>query len=79
MREIDFNELNKLGLIYEINNKILHPLGLSLNYDPETGKSSGALIIEKDSNFEYDEIITNENKLKLAKFKQNRIKVLKKY
>lgn len=27
---IDFNELSKLGLIAEINNKILHPLGFKL-------------------------------------------------
>lgn len=44
MSHVDFNTLSQLGLIWKINKDILHPLGLALTRDPETGVSIGALV-----------------------------------
>ncbi|MCO8161999.1 hypothetical protein NJC38_07485 [Pseudomonas sp. 21LCFQ010] len=44
MKLIDWNELSRLGLMVRINREILHPLGLAVSRDPETGKSSGAVV-----------------------------------
>lgn len=44
MKHIDWNELSRLGLMVRINREILHPLGLALSRDPETGKSGGAVV-----------------------------------
>lgn len=40
MSHVDFNTLSQLGLIWKINKDILHPLGLALTRDPETGVCS---------------------------------------
>lgn len=75
---IDFNELSKLGLIAEINNKILHPLGLALSYDEETGVSTGALVAD-DYIFEFGEETIKENQEKLKNFIEHRIQILDAY
>ena len=41
---IDWNELSKRGLIVRINREILHPIGLAIFRDPNTGLSGGALV-----------------------------------
>lgn len=41
---IDWNEISRLGLLERINREIMHPLGLAVYRDPETGNSGGALI-----------------------------------
>ena len=41
---LNFKQLSDFGLIAEINTKILHPLGLALCYDHDTGVSNGAII-----------------------------------
>ncbi|EHX3046545.1 hypothetical protein K6S25_001998 [Salmonella enterica] len=41
---LDWNQLSALGLIVRINKEILHPMGLALFRDPESGVSDGALI-----------------------------------
>lgn len=41
---ISWNELSARGLIVRINSEILHPLGLAVFRDPQTGVSQGALI-----------------------------------
>lgn len=41
---IDWNEISKRGLIRRINTEIMHPLGLAVCRDPDTGVSRGALI-----------------------------------
>lgn len=41
---IDWNELSRRGLLIRINREILHPLGLAVCRDPETGRSPGAIV-----------------------------------
>lgn len=41
---LDWNQLSALGLIVRINTEVLHPIGLALFRDPETGNSEGAMI-----------------------------------
>jgi hypothetical protein len=52
--KIDWNELSKRGLVRRINSEILHPLGLSVFYSPDTGVSAGAMI-SPDGKWEYPE------------------------
>lgn len=41
---VDWNELSKRGLLRKINEEILHPIGLAVCRDPETGISPGAIV-----------------------------------
>lgn len=41
---IDWNELSRRGLLARINREILHPLGLAVCRNPETGVSPGAVV-----------------------------------
>ncbi|MGK8744085.1 DUF7415 domain-containing protein [Pseudomonas aeruginosa] len=41
---IDWNELSRRGLLVRINREILHPLGLAVCRDTETGLSPGAVV-----------------------------------
>ena len=50
---IDWNQMSKLGLIERINKEILHPLGLSMSRDVETGHSTKVYIAD-DGFWEYD-------------------------
>ncbi|WP_436718977.1 DUF7415 domain-containing protein, partial [Vibrio cholerae] len=38
MKCIDWNKMSELGLIEKINREILHPLGLAITRNVETGK-----------------------------------------
>lgn len=53
MRDINWNIASKLGLIERINTEILHPMGLAMSRNPETGASENLLIAE-DGFWEYD-------------------------
>lgn len=54
MHKIDWNEASKLGLVEKINREVLHPLGLAMTRNPETGKSD-SLLIADDGLFTYSE------------------------
>ncbi|HFF8551742.1 TPA: hypothetical protein ACGEYE_000463 [Klebsiella variicola] len=41
---LNWNELSALGLIVRINAEILHPLGLAIFRNPDSGISAGAMI-----------------------------------
>lgn len=41
---IDWNEISRRGLLERINREIMHPLGLAVCREVETGKSPGALV-----------------------------------
>lgn len=41
---LDWNELSRRGLLERINREILHPLGLAVCRDVESGNSLGALV-----------------------------------
>jgi hypothetical protein len=53
MKSIDWNTASKLGLIERINKEILHPMGLAMTRNPETGVSE-SLLISDDGVWEYD-------------------------
>ena len=38
-KKINWNLASKLGLVYRINHEVLHPLGLAMCRDPDTGTS----------------------------------------
>lgn len=54
---VSWNELSARGLIVRINKEILHPIGLAVFRDPNTGISKGALIAP-DGVWEYDQSIS---------------------
>lgn len=56
---IDWNDMSKLGLVYRINKKILHPLGLALSYNPDTGVSETVFVAD-DGVWEYKHDIVNK-------------------
>ncbi|ULL06041.1 hypothetical protein JNO42_03240 [Pseudomonas putida] len=41
---IDWNEISQRGLLVRINREIMHPLGLAICRNPETGTSPGAVV-----------------------------------
>lgn len=41
---IDWNEISRRGLLERINREIMHPLGLAVARDVESGASPGALV-----------------------------------
>lgn len=51
---VDWNEISRRGLIVRINEEILHPLGLALCRDSETGTSPGAMVAP-DGVWKYEE------------------------
>ncbi|EEJ2305378.1 hypothetical protein YI53_003479 [Salmonella enterica subsp. enterica] len=53
---VSWNELSARGLIVRINKEILHPIGLAVFRDPNTGISQGALI-SPDGIWEYDQSV----------------------
>ncbi len=77
MEIVDFNFLSKHGLIYQINKEVLHPLGLALSYNEETGTSPGCIVDDSDFRWEYTDDITEEYQEKFEKFKANYRKTLK--
>ncbi|MGN2381298.1 DUF7415 domain-containing protein [Pseudomonas sp. Marseille-Q5299] len=44
LETIDWNEISRRGLLVRINREIMHPLGLAICRDPETGLSPGAVV-----------------------------------
>lgn len=66
MRYVDFNTLSEMGLVWRINREILHPLGLALSRDVETGSSPGALIAD-DGVWHFDELTNERNAEKFSK------------
>lgn len=63
---VDMNTLSDLGLLWQINREVLHPLGLALTRDPKTGFSVGALVAP-DGEWNYGEKSDFENIAKLNK------------
>lgn len=53
--------MSDLGLIYRINNEILHPLGLAISRNPDTG-SSDVVLLADDGVWEYSSEIKNQQR-----------------
>lgn len=54
LKVIDWNEISDRGLLVRINREIMHPLGLAVARNPETGLSPGA-VVSDDGPFVYAE------------------------
>lgn len=67
MKYVDFNTLSEMGLVWRINREILHPLGLALSRDVETGSSPGALIADDGGVWHFDELTNERNAEKFSK------------
>jgi len=76
IKTVNWNNLSEWGLIYKINKEVLHPLGLALSRDPETGVSE-AIIIADDLIWEYTAEIEKNNEERLKRFIDNREIILK--
>ncbi|MFA6199096.1 MAG: hypothetical protein WC679_01655 [Bacteroidales bacterium] len=53
MKEVNWNVLSQLGLIKRINHEILHPLGLAMTRNSETGFSE-SILVSDDGIWEYE-------------------------
>lgn len=59
MHYIDWNQMSELGLIERINREILHPLGLAVTRNPDTGKSD-MILVSDDGVWDYSrDIVSN--------------------
>lgn len=54
LSRIDWNEMSRRGLIKRINKEILHPLGLAMTLDVETGHSR-FVVVSDNGPFVYEE------------------------
>jgi len=64
MNKINWNQLSELGLLEEINRKVLHKHGIAATRNPDNG-ASDFLIVADDRVFEYSQDI--ESTLKTDK------------
>ena len=53
MKTIDWNKASELGLLERINREILHPLGLAMSREVETGRSN-CIYVAPDKSFTYN-------------------------
>jgi hypothetical protein len=72
---VDFSKLSQWGLIAKINHDILHPLGLSLSYDVNSGVSEGCLVAP-DLYFEVPEDLLKEPNKRYEDFLRDRYAIL---
>ena len=56
LETIDWNEISRRGLLVRINQEIMHPLGLAICRDPETGISPGAVVSDDGAWFYLDHV-----------------------
>lgn len=61
LKIIDWNEISQRGLLARINREIMHPLGLAICRNPETGASPGALVSD-DGPWVYPEDLDAQTK-----------------
>lgn len=56
---LNWNDMSSMGLLYAINKLVLHPIGLAIARDEETGES--VILKAKDGVFEYGEGVDERN------------------
>lgn len=56
---LNWNDMSGMGLLYAINKLVLHPIGLAIARDEETGDS--VILKAKDGVFEYGEGVDERN------------------
>ncbi|QBQ74825.1 hypothetical protein BcepSauron_445 [Burkholderia phage BcepSauron] len=67
MESIDWRALAAAGLVREINEKVLHPLGIAVFYDPKTGISEGAYVSPPDHVFSYADAATRDRSMEVSR------------
>ncbi|WP_103199377.1 DUF7415 domain-containing protein [Pectobacterium odoriferum] len=75
MKSIDWNEISRRGLMFRINNEIMHPLGLAVFRDPDSGVSGGALVAD-DGVWRYEENILASVAVAVAQANADRAQLL---
>lgn len=75
MKSINWNQLSELGLIRRINRDILHPLGLAISRNPDTGFSE-EIYIADDGVWEYAPEILEKVDLTDDEIKQKLIELI---
>jgi hypothetical protein len=74
MEKIDWNTASNLGLIERINREVLHPLGLAMCRDTDTGVSP-CLLVAEDGKWEYSKDIEPKPKLTKEEIQQELTKL----
>lgn len=69
MKTIDWNQASQLGLIARINHEILHPLGLAMTRNPDTGASE-SLLVADDGIWVYSDTILKKPIMNVSKIKE---------
>ena len=72
---VDFSKLSQWGLIAKINHDILHPIGLALSYDVNSGVSEGCLVAP-DLYFESPKDLLKEHNKRYEDFLRDRYAIL---
>jgi hypothetical protein len=75
IQSINWNQMSELGLIRRINRDILHPLGLAISRNPDTGTSE-EILISDDGEWEYSPDILEKVDLTDAEIKQKLTEML---
>ena len=75
MVTVDYNKLSEWGLIHKINKEVLHPLGLAMTRNPDTGASENCIVAD-DFEWKYHEDIIDVNEEKFKEFSNNRVEIL---
>lgn len=76
MKEINWNQLSELGLIRKINRDVLHPLGLAICRNIDTGTSE-AILVADDGVWEYAENILEKPDLTEVEIREKLAEMLK--
>lgn len=71
---LDWNELSRRGLLERINREILHPLGLAVCRDVESGNSPGALV-SPDGAWRYPEQKAQPTDAQLDEMRRNGLSI----
>lgn len=76
MKQINWNQLSELGLIRKINRDVLHPLGLAISRNIDTGTSE-SILVSDDGEWEYSEDILKKPDLTEVEIRTKLAEMLK--
>jgi hypothetical protein len=75
MQTINWNQMSELGLIRIVNREILHPIGLAISRNPETG-TSDEILVSDDGEWEYSPEISQKPDLSNEEIQQKLTEML---
>lgn len=76
VKEINWNQLSELGLLRKINRDVLHPLGLAISRNVETGFSE-VILAAADGVWEYSEDILKKPDLTEVEIRERLAEMLR--